>query len=252
MEQIEYQVSGPNDLPKLIYLPGLHGDWSLLSGFRANVYGSVQLIEMRYPNTRSWTINDYSNAIMKILFDINVNSGFILAESFGSQVAWALLANGYKPKAVILAGGFVRYPFISILKNVKLIFRAIPYSILRIMLKAYALISRLRYLNARENFDNMTEFLRLRTDENRLAACHRLELIKRCDFRDMISHTDIPIFYLSGFWDPIVPWPFVISWLKDNCNSFCASKILINADHLVLATAPKDSANLIINWIKHV
>src|SRR5262245_20034309 len=43
----------------LVYLPGLHGDWTLLGPFRAAVAGKARLVETTYPRRPEWSLDDY-------------------------------------------------------------------------------------------------------------------------------------------------------------------------------------------------
>lgn len=40
---IELRIHWPESAPTLIYLPGLHGDWTLVGGFRQALAGRVQV-----------------------------------------------------------------------------------------------------------------------------------------------------------------------------------------------------------------
>jgi pimeloyl-ACP methyl ester carboxylesterase len=62
--------------------------------------------------------------------------------------------------------------------------------------------------------------------------------------------TRLPVYYLGGSIDPLVPWPLVRRWLRNNCPGYRGSKMLWMADHNVLATAPAVSADTVIQWIK--
>jgi pimeloyl-ACP methyl ester carboxylesterase len=97
----------------VIYLPGLHGDWTLVSSFRVALGNRVRFIEFTYPRTRTWSLDDHARAVLDKLAAHGVRDGWIVAESFSSVVAWAVLeraaASGFGVKGVILSGGFVRY-----------------------------------------------------------------------------------------------------------------------------------------------
>src|SRR4051812_27835171 len=108
---MQIRVHGTADEPTLIYLPGLHGDWTLVSSFRAAVKGRVRFVELTYPRTLTWSLEDHADAILGALRTHGIHEGWILAESFGSVLGWALIEKGFAAQGVILAGGFVRYPF---------------------------------------------------------------------------------------------------------------------------------------------
>ncbi|MGP8020155.1 MAG: hypothetical protein ACLPRE_04075, partial [Limisphaerales bacterium] len=61
--------------------------------------------------------------------------------------------------------------------------------------------------------------------------------------------TKLPVFGLTGFFDPIVPWPRVRRWLRKNCPALREYKVIMRADHNVLNTAPKEAAKQVLRWI---
>src|SRR5580765_7991273 len=90
-EAVQVRVYGNDTLPTLIYLPGLHGDWTLVTSFRKHVLGKVRFVEMTYPRTLTWSLEAYAEAIETALAQNGVTHGWLLGESFGSQPLWALV-----------------------------------------------------------------------------------------------------------------------------------------------------------------
>src|SRR2546423_3279120 len=112
-ETLQVRIHGEPSLPTLIYLPGLHGDWTLIGNFRRALAGRVRFVEVTYPRTLSWSLAEYGDGVKSALLENNIREGWIVAESFGSQVAWPLRRqNEFKVHAIILAGGFVRHPML--------------------------------------------------------------------------------------------------------------------------------------------
>src|SRR6185436_19430483 len=105
------RIHGHAGLPALIYLPGLHGDWTLVASFRAAVKDRVRFVEFAYPCRSDWTLADYATNAAAALAAHGVNEGWLLAESFSSQVAWTALRLReesripFAPQGLILAGG---------------------------------------------------------------------------------------------------------------------------------------------------
>ena len=66
-EKIELRVYGDASLPTLVYLPGMHGDWTLIGGFRSAILGKVRFVEMSYPRTLTWSLDDHAAAIENAL-----------------------------------------------------------------------------------------------------------------------------------------------------------------------------------------
>ena len=246
--QIRIHESGGANL---IYLPGTHGDWTLNSGFRREIQTRVRLIEFTFPRTLLWSLDDYAQAIEEKLVERNIQSGWILAESFGSQVTWAMqkrTSKSFQPHGIILAGGFVRHPIIGSVQMARHLTRTIPLWLLQPVLRAYAIYARIRESDSPEIRAALHEFVQRRTKDDLLAAAHRLELITTNFPQETVRMCRVPTFYLTGFIDPIVPWPFVAPWLKNNCPGFREWKMIWKSDHHVLG-ASKESAEQILKWM---
>ena len=61
--ELQIRIDGDASLPTLIYLPGLHGDWTLLTGFRELAKTRFRLVQFTYPRSLSWTLEDYARAV---------------------------------------------------------------------------------------------------------------------------------------------------------------------------------------------
>jgi pimeloyl-ACP methyl ester carboxylesterase len=251
LETLRIRVHGDADLPTLIYLPGIHGDWTLVGDFRKQLAGHVRFVEFIYPRTLTWSLDDYAAAIETALAENHITHGWLLGESFGSQVLWALVRRKqFTAQGIILAGGFVKYPILWGVRFAYTTFERIPLRALEGLLKIYGKLARLRYRRSPETVANIQEFIERRTELDRLAALHRLTLILNHDPRATARATSLPVFYVSGWVDPIVPWPLVRRWLRKQCPSLRADKIIFPADHNVLGTAPTQSARQILSWLK--
>jgi pimeloyl-ACP methyl ester carboxylesterase len=128
--------------------------------------------------------------------------------------------------------------------------RGVPLTWITSALFFYARIARWRQHADPDVHASIGEFIARRTELDRAAAAHRLRLIAHHDPRDTARATTLPVFFLSGFFDPIVPWPFVRHWLAYHCPGFRASRILPFSHHAVLSVSPKKSADLIATWMR--
>jgi len=179
-----------------------------------------------------------------------------MGESFSSQVVWKIIEltacenqSAFKPTGVILAGGFARYPILVGVRCVRLVNRLMPPWMIRIALRIYASYARLRHRRAPETLASIDEFIARRTEPDRQAMLHRYGLILTSNAADTARRCNLPVFHLAGFVDPVVPWPFVQPWLRRNCPGYRASRVIFNADHNVLGTAPQKSAQQVLQWI---
>ena len=249
-EKLEIRIHGGGALPTLIYLPGLHGDWTLVGSFRRALAGRVRLVEVTYPRTLTWSLDDYAAGVEAALAEQAITRGWLLGESFSSQVVWAILArNRFPVEAAILAGGFVRHPMRWGARMAELAGGGIPLSLLTRLLFGYAKAARFRYRHAPETLANIHAFIARRTELDRQAAMHRLRLIARNDPSAIACQMSQPLYALTGWLDPIVPWYWVRRWLRRNCPALREYRILWSADHNVLGTAPQAAAKLVVRWI---
>jgi len=293
-EELKTRIHGAASLPTLVYLPGLHGDWTLVSSFRAAVAGRVRFVEFTYPRTVTWSLDDYAAAIESALLAHGIERGWLLAESFGSQPAWQLIARSFQssgpdqeapipnpqsairnpqstagpgvespaspatpgtrqhfqPEGLILAGGFVRHPVISGVRWMRRLNAALPAWALRGLFRVYARYARFRHRQASATLGYVGEFVANRLAEGDQAAIvHRLDLIAGHDPSPIARQTELPVRYLAGLIDPLVPWPFVRRWLRRNCPGYLGGTTILNADHNVLSTAPQAAARRVLAWM---
>jgi pimeloyl-ACP methyl ester carboxylesterase len=253
-ERLQIRIHGEATLPTLIHLPGLHGDWTLVSSFRAAMANQVRFVEMPYPRTLDWSLQAYAEAIRKALISHGIGRGWLLGESFGSQILWPMLAEsgaGFTVEGAVLAGGFVRHPGDWGGRIAHAMSTRWPGWFLRGSLSAYAHYAAARHRRAPETLACLEEFIARRLEPlDRLAIRHRLGLIAESDPRPIASRIRLPVFALIGLVDPIVPALPVWLWLRRHCPGYRGARLIGRADHNVLGTAPKQSAEQILKWVR--
>jgi pimeloyl-ACP methyl ester carboxylesterase len=253
---VQLRIHGSPALPTLIYLPGMHGDWTLVASFRAAVQGKVRFVEITYPRTTTWTLDDYATGIERQLQADGVTEGWLIGESFGSQPAWAMIRrvqqqqSSLRIRGLILAGGFVKHPWPWGAKLLQFVSRNMPGFLLQVVLETYAGYARFRHRHAPETRSEIKSFVtNRRHPDDSPAMERRYELIVQEDLRSTARNCALPVHQLAGLIDPIVPAPLVRRWLRQNCPGFKGAVTLLSADHNVLATAPKKSAALVLQWM---
>lgn len=250
-ERLRIRIHGEADLPTLVYLPGMHGDWTLVTSFRLAMQGRVRFVEFTYPRTLECDLDDYANAIDESLAENGITNGWLLGESFGSQIVWPLATGErrFRTEGVILSGGFGRHPFKFGVNGARFFCGGIPLGFITWALFVYAPLARFRHRNAPEVAASFDEFIRRRTQLDKCAGTHRLKLIAENDPKDLAALVNVPVYHLSGFWDPIVPWPFVRRWLKRHCPGYREGRLVAWGDHNVLGTGPKPAAEIVTRWM---
>ncbi len=252
----ECRVHGDASRPTVLYLPGLHGDWTLVGAFRSALGDRVRFVEFAYPRSVTAGLPGLAAGVLRSAESAGIRHGWLLAESFGSQVAWALLdilacdPAGFQADGLILAGGFVRFPWPGLIRPVRSMLARMPESALDLLLRAFA--GWVRFCN-RESPGSLAmteEFLtRRREPGEREAMVHRLELIRDHDPRPRARAFRGPVWSVTGGWDPVVPWPLVHRWLKRDCPGWRGAEVFWNADHTVLVSQPGRAAQVVGRWM---
>src|SRR5260370_11141905 len=85
-ERVEIRVHGNSARPTLVYLPGLHGDWTLVGRFRRALADEVRFVEAAYPRTLTWTLEEHAAGVEATLAEAGIGRGWALAQSVSSQV----------------------------------------------------------------------------------------------------------------------------------------------------------------------
>lgn len=257
-ERLQLRVHGNANLPTLIHLPGLHGDWTLLGPFRAALNGRARFVESTFPRRLDWSLDDYAGAIEAALLERGITSGWILGESFSSLVAWQFLvrqraagrATAFNVAGLILVGGFIRHPWPWAVRLAHSTSRIVSLKLLRHLCKLYGRAARRRYCDCPEVVAELDEFVERRTNEpDRQVITRRYGLISENDPRPIARDTTLPVYQLTGAWDPIVPWWQVRPWLRRHCPGYRASRIIWSGGHNVLLSAPRKSADQIMDWV---
>jgi pimeloyl-ACP methyl ester carboxylesterase len=261
--ECQIRVHGDATLPTLIYLPGLHGDWTLVSSFRAAAAGRVRFLEFAYSLNPHATLDDYANDVLTALNRHAVTDGWLLGESFGSQIAWALLqrngaappngpgiqhpASGITFHGLVLAGGFVQHPWPWGAQLLRWQTARTPGWLLQRLLIGYERYAGFRHRHAPETRASIREFVeRRRAPGDAEAIQARLKLIAGNDPRPIARCVTQPVHYLAGLVDPLVPFPLVRHWLRRHCPGYRGGVTVWNADHNILATQPARSAAFVL------
>src|SRR4029078_2727152 len=114
-------------------------------------------------------------AIGAALIEKKITRGWLLGESFGSQIVWPMVARAtFQIDGVILAGGFVRHPMRWAARLLERIAGRNPFSMIVAGLFGYAKVARFRFRHSPATLAGVQEFIDRRTELDRQAAVHRL------------------------------------------------------------------------------
>lgn len=255
-ETLQLRLHSPSASPTLLYLPGLHGDWTLLGPFRHALAGRARLAEVTYPRRPDWRLNDYAQSVEQAALARGLDRVWLLAESFSSQVGWAMVGRALdgtstlRPQGLILAGGFVRHPWpwgVGLAHHAS---RLVPHGAMKKLCALYARSACRRSGASDEIAVELAEFAERRAAPGDRATLNsRYRIIAGADIRPIARRTRLPVFHLSGTFDPLVPWWSVRHWLAQNCPGYRASRILRRCGHNHLLDAPAQSADQILAWL---
>ncbi len=53
---ISVRIHGPAEAQTLVYLPGMHRDWTLVASFRERILPKVRFVELSSPRTTAWLL----------------------------------------------------------------------------------------------------------------------------------------------------------------------------------------------------
>lgn len=249
------RVSGPADSPVLVYLPGVHGDWTLMGELRALLAPHCRLIEIAYPHAASdWTLDDYAFRLAALFDRLALPPAHLLGESFGSLVAWEFTGrHPERVRSIILAGGFCASPGPFRVALGRLAAGLMPASLAT---RCAALYFRLRWRSSPTVLSHAIagpeeSFPAMRTRRGWRAIRNRLQIIARTDLRSRLCTVNAPVLYLGGARDIIVPVRREIATLRRQLPSQTPfhSELLPRASHAILPARPAQTARIIIDWI---
>ncbi|MEY2411246.1 MAG: hypothetical protein QOF48_3916 [Verrucomicrobiota bacterium] len=256
-ESVQLRFPPPGSPLNILFLPGLHGDATLVGPFRRALGGRARLLEATYPQRKDWVLTDYAHAVEEQSVTHHAQKVWVLAESFSSQVAWTMIervldgASPLRIEGLILAGGFVRHPWPWGVHLAHGASCAVPRWLLNRLCRWYGRSVCRAKSGDVEILGEMAEFVRRRAASgDRPAITSRYPLIAQADLRSVARRAAVPVFHLSGAIDPIVPWWIVRPWLEKHCPGFRGSRIVPRTVHNVLLGAPAESASQILEWIE--
>ena len=209
----------------------------------------MRFVEVTYPRTLTWSLLEYATGVQAALARQGITQGWLLGESFGSQVVWPLAAHpGFRTQGVVLAGGFARHPMPWGARLGAWLMRICSLRLLTTILRVYGWFARLRFRSEPEVRAGMREFIARRTDLDRRAAMHRLRLVAANNPSDLARAMPARLYGLSGWLDPIVPWPVVRGSLRRVCPTLQHYRV-VWGDHNVLSTASAKAAEQVLRWM---
>ena len=251
MSQLIRQVSGPIEAPLAIYLPGIHGDWTPLETAREALSERVRLVEVEYPKEPGWDLKHYADSVQELLASLKADKAHIIAESFGSLVAWEFaLREADRIQSLILVGGFTSTPGVFKTLVAKTGLAVVPTQFFERAVDLYSQ-SRGRRKTVIHDGASGVPYSSLRTPPGHQAVIKRLAHVQEADYTSELHKMQFPVRYIGGERDRIIPVKREIALLDEalpELSSF-ESRLIPGADHMVVSSHPEETASRICDWI---
>lgn len=251
--ELVHQRAGHPDAPPLLYLPGVHGDWTPQVGARSCLSEKFHLVETAYPRVDHWSIDDYARSLNDLLDKLGIESAHIVGESFGSLVGWQFgVTNPHRVRSFTLLGGFARAPRFRVAAAASAALKTLPTGLLESTIDFYVAGKKV-IGQQRETFDTGA-YPATRTESGRLATANRMSIIQSTDFREHLSDIEFPVRYLGGANDVVVPVRREISTLSKHLPSDVEfqSELIRGAPHAIIASHPQETADQVSRWVHEV
>ena len=248
-----FQTSGSPRAAPILYLPGVHGDWTAQAEVRSRLSEEFYFVETAYPRVSNWSINDYACAVNRLLNHLGIDSPHVVGESFGSLVGWQFgMESPNRVQSFTLIGGFTRPPRFRVAAAAAAALKTVPTGLLEWGIDSY--VARKSGLGERRETFDMGAYPATRTQRGRLAAANRMAIIQATDFRDRLSQVRFPVRYLGGSNDIVVPVrreiDTLLAHLPPNCDF--QGELLTRAPHTIIASHPEQTVNHLSRWIREI
>lgn len=248
-----YQVSGREELPPLVYLPGVHGDWTPLVSARPLLSDGLRLVEVAYPRVDHWSLEDFGEALDALLDRLGLQSVHLVGESFGSLVAWQFgLTHSERVRSLILVGGFAQPPSFRRAALARRALMLTPTFLLERGIDVYVSYKNRRGEQRPPPSEGVMSYAAVRTTRGRRATANRMRIIQRTDFRPHLHRVVVPVRYIGGENDRVVPVQRQLETLERHLPESCdfQSRLLAGAGHVIIASHPGQATRHITDWVR--
>lgn len=247
-----YRVSGPEDAPAAVYLPGVHGDWTPNEGARAVLGAGIRLIEVAYPRMAEWQLHDFARSLGEVLDTLGVGSVHLIGESFGSLIGWEVgLNHPHRVRSLLLVGGFAQPPAYGLASSAKWALRCLPTIVLETGIDAYVLYKGRKGERRLGRQQGVVPYPAARTPRGKLATANRMAIIERTDVRDRLHQIAHPVRYIGGETDLVIPVHRELATLERHLPEHCEfrSHLIRRGPHAVIASHPEATAEKLAQWV---
>lgn len=253
--ELVYQVSGPTDAPAIVYLPGVHGDWTPNEAARMHLTRGARLVEVAYPRREEWALGDFAASLVRLLDRLDIGSAHLVGESFGSLVAWeAGLTQPDRVSSLLLVGGFVQPPPFRVATSAKWFLRGLPTPALEMGIDAYVHYKSRKGERRLGKSEGVSPYAASRTRGGKRATANRMAIIERSDFRERLSRVPHPVRYIGGSNDTVIPVARELSTLRQHlpAHTTFESQLIDGAPHAIIVSHPEITTGALTRWVNDI
>jgi len=253
-DHLLHQRIGPRDGLPLIYLPGVQGCWTSLHAARQLIPPDIAFVEVAYPLTEDWTLERHAASLERLLDELHIESAHLIGESFGSLVAWQFaLARAERVRSHLLIGGFSEPPPRRIAGAARLGLSVVWSPLFDGVVDGYV---RWKRFGGDERIapSGVKPFPGVRGFQGQRAAANRMQLIQTTDFRSRLPGCRVPVRYLGGSSDRVVPVRREIDTLDRLLPDRCSfeSRLIPGAPHMLVAARPDETVDRLVDWVRAI
>lgn len=253
--ELVYRVRGGDGAVPVVYLPGVHGDWTPQAAASQLLAGTFRLVEISYPKEPLWRMGDYASALVALLDRLEIESAHVVAESFGSLVGWEFaLEHQSRVRSMVIVGGFCQPPGPRKVLFAKWGLSVLPTGLFERGVNAYVAIRKHQGKLEHPEMEVDLPYSAVRTDLGRTATVSRFELICTSDYRLHLHEVSFPVRYIGGDSDLIVPVRREIRTLGELLPEEVGfqSRLIADAPHMIISSHPVETVEQITDWIMEV
>lgn len=251
MSSLIHRISGCIEAPLAIYLPGIHGDWTPLETARDALSSRVRLVEIEYPKEPGWDMQRYAHSVRELIDSLKADRAHIVAESFGSLVAWEFALHAPdRIRSLILVGGFTSTPGMFKTTVAKAGLSMVPTILFEKVVDIYSR-SRGRKKTDGHGGGSIIPYSSVRTAQGHRATISRLAHVQAADYRSELHKMHFPVRYIGGARDRVIPVAREIDRLTAALPQMSAfeSRLIPGAPHMIVASHPDETTASICDWI---
>lgn len=253
--ELIYRIQGDTHSPPVVYLPGVHGDWTPQASATPLLSQSLRLVQIEYPKMSQWRVEDYVQALVRLLDRLEFRTVHLVAESFGSLVGWQFgLEYPERVRSMVIIGGFAQPPEPRMVRMARWGLSLLPADLFERGVNAYVMFRRRQGRLTHPETEVDLPYPAVRTELGRAATIRRFDIISQSYYLHDLHDIRFPVRYIGGELDLIVPVKREIATLERLLSEEAdfKSHLIPGAPHMIIASHPEETSAQVTKWILEV